>query len=413
MSDVPATQNSITTVLITTSLPTVLNTLESTAVATKDPHIDDASKLSDSTVLIIAISISATVVIIAALLFYVYRIFKLSTKNIPTKADSSSTLKDLDLEDNKSLPDPNTLSFDRQPVIVQVDHKHSSVLKPVAEEQRYFFTLPKIDHHVALSESIGATKAEPVYCFTTCLDAKPVMSFIFENILQKNVDIKATNSFDPSTSDLSKSNQSVKSDYIKVSIGDTVNVYDHRYDGWCYGVNNNTSAIGLFPIQCIRPVVLPNLHIVHCQAPNLRDQIIGLDLNSLMSYVPDNLSQIKVDRDDVLQTHEIRKNNWCYGVNITKGIIGLYPIECVTQFDNSSAPDQSQDAQLKIIQYVSKVFPGSITFHSLDLQHLDFKAVFQNLKNDDGNVRCLVSGSDHFIEFIESQLNDFIAQSQE
>ncbi|KAI8894782.1 hypothetical protein BC833DRAFT_196726 [Globomyces pollinis-pini] len=158
------------------------------------------------------------------------------------------------------------------------------------------------------------------------MNTKPIFDYVFHKLLKTSTDITSEYEYEPKNSN-----------EIKVKVGDVLQVYDHRYDGTCYG------DIGLFPIRCVTPQ-FETLHIIECKSTKS--------------------TKVKLSKTNILS-------------------------------------------------YVSKHFPDTLQFHTLDLNQLDFHSVFKDLKDIEGESQCFIDGSEEFVDYLQKELAVFGGQGFE
>ncbi|KAI8924874.1 hypothetical protein BC831DRAFT_463547 [Entophlyctis helioformis] len=184
-------------------------------------------------------------------------------------------------------------------------------------------------------------------------------------------------------------------DELKMSVGDSVLVKHHYYDGWVYGCNLTTQAEGVFPLSCTTPRCGPRPRVVLLNSIHSANDIIGKDLlnGALLAY-PMQLT--------VLHYIENRANN-----RLGSGIAssGGFPRSASDVDEPTAVPDVPGlvfDGRITDQRIVAAVGP----FMPLDERH----AMAESGHHGDGRghlvQQAVVCGPPGYIPFVVDSLTE-------
>ncbi|KAI8895672.1 hypothetical protein BC833DRAFT_600449 [Globomyces pollinis-pini] len=117
---------------------------------------------------------------------------------------------------NNSLPRSNTLKRVRS--VIKPSLLRLSLLNADARDEEVYQT----------------------FVFTDDLYCDVVINFLRQTFLSTTIAYKAAHDFTP-----------IEAGQIHINKDNVLKVYDHLYNGFCYGINIQTDQIGLFPVTCL------------------------------------------------------------------------------------------------------------------------------------------------------------------
>ncbi|KAI8901800.1 hypothetical protein BC833DRAFT_77036 [Globomyces pollinis-pini] len=114
-----------------------------------------------------------------------------------------------------------------------------------------------------------------IHCFVSKSN-KQLVNILNSTFLIKSFPIHATKSYQPLTEN-----------EVSIAIGDQIQVYDHRYDGWCWGINLMTQQVGMVPVNTFANSFQFNLciHLINdSKVPNDLLEYVSTHFNLQLNY---------------------------------------------------------------------------------------------------------------------------------
>ncbi|KAI8622358.1 hypothetical protein BC830DRAFT_1089611 [Chytriomyces sp. MP71] len=134
-------------------------------------------------------------------------------------------------------------------------------------------------------------------------------------------------------------------DEMSLAIGDVVTIQKHYNDGWSFGANVKTGALGVFPYECVAEA--PNMKSKtpgKSQFNNRASSLYGDSMGSqaddgsfiiLFDYYPAMADELELHPGDRVTVVEEYDDGWAFGQHIRTGMQGLFPLDILQKYNSS------------------------------------------------------------------------------